>query len=406
MATEPPPESWIGRNIHVIVWTILAVITAFGVSWLMMMPPDMDRSPAPLQASQPQTQPVAAVQSPADDKAASEKAADERTWAETSQAGSLAAFESYVRAYPSGAHVAEAQQRIAALGEGARRAAKTAARVAAQKAAEEKAAADKVADDRAWADATQVGSVAAFETYIRNNTAGAMVAEAQQRIAALNAQTRQAAEAQAAAEKAAQERAAADRATAERATAERLAAERAASERAVAEREAAERAAAASAAADERAWVEAAQAGTLVALETYLRNNPAGSRSADARQRIAVINEQTRHEQEQRAAAERLAAEQAAAEKVAAERAVDGQAFARATQTGSIEGYETYIRDNAAGAHVMEAARRIAHLRAATEKKRNGAKTAGSAPRDRPLTSGPYVRQRPVYKAPPMSALR
>src|SRR4029079_17753965 len=114
-----------------------------------------------------------AAQKAAEEKAAADKAADDRAWTEATQTGALAAFEAYARAYPSGAHVAEAQQRIAALQEEARRATETAAQLATQKAAEEKAAADKAADDRAWAEATQAGSVAAFETYIRNNTAGA-----------------------------------------------------------------------------------------------------------------------------------------------------------------------------------------------------------------------------------------
>ena len=68
----------------------------------------------------------------------------------------------------SGAHVAEARQRLAALDEQAR----------------------KDADDKAWADAEKAGTAAAFNGYIQKFGSGAHVAEARKRAAALETQGR------------------------------------------------------------------------------------------------------------------------------------------------------------------------------------------------------------------------
>lgn len=392
MADEPPRQSWMARNSYVVVGAIVAVLGA--LTWLVSMPFGSKPAPPVVQSSQPQPVAADSATRAAEERIAAERTvADERAFAQAAQADSVAAFETYIRTNPSGARIAEAQQRIAALNEQARRATE-------ERAAAEQAAA-RAAEERAWTEATQTGTVAAFEAYVRNNPASTRTAEAQQRIAALNEQARRAADERAAAERAATERAAAEQAAA---------AARAAEERAAAERAAAERAAAARAA-DERAWVEAAQARTVAALEAYVRNNPAGTRIAEAQQRIAIINEQARRVAEERAAAERaaaerataerLAAEKAAAEKVAAERAADDKAFAEATQTGSIAAFEAYIRNNAAGAHLIEAARRIAQLRDDERVKQAAAakavRTTSSVDSNRP-----YVPQRPVYKAPPL----
>lgn len=401
MADELPRQSWMTRNSYVVVGAIVVLLGA--LTWLVSMPFGSKPTPPVTQTSAPQPVAADSAARAAEERIATERAtADERAFADATQADTIAAFETYIRTNPGGARIAEAQQRIVALNEQARRAAeqRAAAELATARAAEERAAAERAAaerataakatDDQSWSEATQAGTVAAFEAYVRNNPAGTRIAEAQQRIAALNEQARRAAE----------ERATAERAASERAAAEQAAAARAAEERAAAERAVAERAAAAKAA-DDRAWVEAAQAGTVAALEAYVRNNPAGTRVTEAQQRIAIINEQTRRVAEERATAERLAVEKAAAEKVAAERAADDKAFADATQAGSIAAFEAYIRNNAVGAHLIEAARRIAQLREDERAKQAAAakpvRTTSSVDSNRP-----YVPQRPVYKAPPL----
>jgi len=379
MAIEPPPGSQLGRSAHIIVWVVVLLIAGAGLAWLYLTPPRP--SPQTMQASdqaapQRAAEEKATAERAAAEKAAADKAADEQAFAAATGTGTVPAFESYIRNNPSGAHIAEARARIAALSEEeSRRAAEARAaqeraaaeRTAAEKAATEKAAAERAAaadkaaadekaaaeraateqkanDDRAFATATQTNTVAALETYIRTNTAGAHIAEARQRIADLTEQARRAAEAKAA---------------------------------------------------DEQAWIEAAQAGNAAALEAYIRDHPSGGRVEEARQRIAVINEQARREAEERA-------ERAATEKLAAERAADDRAFAEAAKAGTIQAFEGYIRGNASGAHVMAASQHLAHLRAAAEKKSAQATSARrSTTRDRLRD---YVPQKPVYKAPPLSA--
>jgi hypothetical protein len=74
----------------------------------------------------------------------------------------------YVQKFGSGAHVAEARQRLAALNEQAR----------------------KEADEKAWADAQKAGTSGAFTGYVQKFGSGAHVAEARQRVAALETQGR------------------------------------------------------------------------------------------------------------------------------------------------------------------------------------------------------------------------
>src|SRR5437016_11311851 len=68
----------------------------------------------------------------------------------------------------SGAHVAEARERLAALDEQAR----------------------KDADEKAWADAQRTGTTAAFNDYVQKFPSDTHGAEARQRIAALDEQAR------------------------------------------------------------------------------------------------------------------------------------------------------------------------------------------------------------------------
>jgi hypothetical protein len=117
--------------------------------------------------SQPsETQPPAAQQQAADEQA--RRDADEKAWADAEKTGTVAAYTGYLQNFGSGAHVAEASQRIVALNEQAR----------------------KAADEKAWADAEKAGTAAAYTAYIQNFGSGAHVAEARQKVAALDERTR------------------------------------------------------------------------------------------------------------------------------------------------------------------------------------------------------------------------
>jgi len=98
----------------------------------------------------------------------SRKEADDKAWADAVRAGTAAALTAYTQNFSSGAHVAEARQRLATLDEQAR----------------------KDADDKAWADADKAGTAAAFNGYIQKFGSGAHVAEARQRLAAFDEQAR------------------------------------------------------------------------------------------------------------------------------------------------------------------------------------------------------------------------
>jgi hypothetical protein len=84
------------------------------------------------------------------------------------RAGTAAAFTAYTQNFSSGAHVAEARQRIAALDEQTR----------------------KEADEKAWADAVRAGTASAFTSYVQKFGSGAHVAEARKRAATLETQGR------------------------------------------------------------------------------------------------------------------------------------------------------------------------------------------------------------------------
>jgi hypothetical protein len=96
------------------------------------------------------------------------KDADDKAWADADKAGTAAAFNGYIQKFGSGAHVAEARQRLAAFDEQAR----------------------KEADEKAWADAEKAGTASAFTSYVQKFGSGAYVAEARKRAAALETQGR------------------------------------------------------------------------------------------------------------------------------------------------------------------------------------------------------------------------
>src|SRR6266540_1707883 len=116
--------------------------------------------------SQPADTPPPAQQQAADEQARRE--ADEKAWADAEKTGTVAAYTGYLQNFGSGAHVAEARERIAALDEQVR----------------------KEADEKAWAEAVRTGTAAAFDSYVQKFGSGAHVAEARQRLAALEAQAR------------------------------------------------------------------------------------------------------------------------------------------------------------------------------------------------------------------------
>jgi molybdopterin synthase catalytic subunit len=146
------------------------------------------------------------------------KEADDKAWADAVRAGTPAAITAYAQNFSSGAHVAEARQRLAALDEQAR----------------------KDADDKAWADAEKAGTAAAFNGYIQKFGSGAHVAEARQRIAALDEQANKEA--------------------------------------------------------DEKAWADAEKAGTAAAFTGYVQKFGSGAHVAEARKRAAALETQGRKE--------------------------------------------------------------------------------------------------------------
>jgi hypothetical protein len=96
------------------------------------------------------------------------KDADEKAWNDAVRAGTAAAFNTYLQSYGSGAHAAEARQRVAAFDAQAR----------------------KDADEKAWTDALRGGTAGSFNLYLQNFATGAHAAEARQRMAALESQGR------------------------------------------------------------------------------------------------------------------------------------------------------------------------------------------------------------------------
>ena len=102
-------------------------------------------------------------------EAQTRKEADEKAWAEAVRSGTTASFNSYLQSFSTGAHVPEARERLAALETQAR----------------------KEADDKAWADALQTGSVGAFKAYLQNFATGSHAADARARITKLDQQARQ-----------------------------------------------------------------------------------------------------------------------------------------------------------------------------------------------------------------------
>src|SRR5258707_528487 len=116
--------------------------------------------------SQPSDSQQTAQQQAPDEQA--RKEADEKAWADAEKAGPAAAFTDYVQKFGSGAHVAEARQRAAALDEQSR----------------------KEADEKAWADAEKAGTASAFTSYVQKFGSGAHVAEGRKRAAARESQGR------------------------------------------------------------------------------------------------------------------------------------------------------------------------------------------------------------------------
>src|SRR5690349_12902731 len=137
MATDPPPQSWLSRNTHIIVWVAVLLIAALGLSWTYLMPqqqaPQVTQVSAPARPSATLSRDQTTTQRAADEKAAADKAADDRAWADATRAGTAAAVEAYIQNNPSGAHVADARARATTLAEQVRREAE--ARLAAERAA-------------------------------------------------------------------------------------------------------------------------------------------------------------------------------------------------------------------------------------------------------------------------------
>ena len=187
----------------------------------------------------------------------------------------------------------------------------------------------KQADEKAWADAQRAGTVSAFNSYIQNFASGAHVAEARQRITALNEQARKAL--------------------------------------------------------DDKAWADADRAGTVAAFNTYLQSYASGAHAADARARIAALDEQARKDADEKAwtDAQRTntaaafngyiqnfssgahvaeARQRAATLEAEARKAADDKAWADAQKAGTSSAYSTYLQNFGTGAYAAEARQRVATI--------------------------------------------
>jgi hypothetical protein len=257
------------------------------------------------------SQPSDTPQAPAQQQAAADeqtrKEADEKAWADAAQANTAAAMTAYVQNFSTGAHVAEARQRLAALEEQAR----------------------KEADDKAWAEASRTGTAAAVNGYIQKFGAGAHVAEARQRLAVLAEQARKEADEKAWAEASRTGSAAAINGYLENFGSGAHVAE--ARQRLAALDEQARKEA------DEKAWAEASRTDSAPAISAYLQNFGSGAHVAEARQRATVLEAQARKE-------------------------ADEKAWAEAARTGTPAAMNAYLQNFPAGAHVAEARRRAAAL--------------------------------------------
>ncbi len=222
------------------------------------------------------SQPPAAQRQAAEEQA--RRDADEKAWADAEKTGTVAAYTSYLQNFGSGGHVAEASQRIVTLNEQARKDADEKAWAEAEKTGTQTR---KEADEKAWADAVRAGTAAAFTAYAQNFSSGAHVAEARERLAALDEQARKEA--------------------------------------------------------DEKAWADALRAGTPAAFTAYIQKFGSGVHVAEARQRVAALEEQARKEE-------------------------DEKAWADALRAGTPSAFTSYIQKFGSGAHVAEARQRAAVL--------------------------------------------
>src|SRR5262245_8681415 len=99
MIGHPPRKPKSARRVAFPKWAFVGAIAGAALISACSQPSDSQQT-----AAQPQA---------ADEQA--RKAADEKAWAEAEKAGTAAAFTGYVQKFGSGAHVAEARRRAAAL---------------------------------------------------------------------------------------------------------------------------------------------------------------------------------------------------------------------------------------------------------------------------------------------------
>ncbi|MBV8112661.1 MAG: hypothetical protein JO012_23175, partial [Hyphomicrobiales bacterium] len=89
--------------------------------------------------------------------------------------------------------------------------------------------------------------------------------------------------------------------------------------------------------ADDKAWADADKAGTAAAFNGYIQKFGSGAHAAEARARLAALDEQTRKE-------------------------ADEKAWADAEKAGTASAFTGYVQKFGSGAHVVEARKRAAAL--------------------------------------------
>ncbi len=253
-------------------------------------------------------------------------------WHQAMEARDVQVLSDYIEKYPEGSFRAEAEALLAKIREESE-VAELLRRSAEQEDRRKQASQSKQeADQAAWSEAQSVDTVAAYRSYIAAQREGSFLADARSRLDELEQQERVAAQAKAEADaeatKLKQEQEAA-----------RLKAE--AEAKAQAEREAQTAAAQAK---ELEAWDAAQNEDSIEAYQSYLSAFGEGANQANAKQRIAALEEQLAQEQQ------------------AASRLKDSQAWESANTADTPAAYRGYIQDFPAGTYAADAQERLDEL--------------------------------------------
>lgn len=248
---------------------------------------------------------------------------EQEDWRQAAESRDPDVLADYIEKYPEGSFRAQAESLLEEL-----RTQIEAVEAIRKSAEQDRQAAEALeaarrADEAAWSQAQSEDTAAAYESYLSGQPEGSFVAQARSRISSLEREQREAAEAEAKA----------------RADAEAAAL---AKEREEAEARAESAAQAAARAQDQEAWDRASEADTVESYQAYLEAFGTGEKAAEARQRLAALEEERSEE-----------------EAAAAQAAADTQAWTEASTADTPAAYQNYIRGFPAGAYADDAQERL-----------------------------------------------